>query len=209
VEMQAQQLAAAFANMAEGVLVTDMSARVTALNPSVERIFSIKAGDAITRPLLEVIPNAGLSGICARALSGGKPASEEMELTTPVRGVFSVNAVPIFEGGAVSGCLMVVHDITEVRRLEAKGRPVHPVSAGSSKKLCLLAEGSADVYPRYGPTMEWDTAAGQAVLEAAGGSMLAVDGGRRFAYNKEDLTNGGFLALAPGRDEGYYSSDIF
>ncbi|HAH33021.1 MAG TPA: PAS domain-containing sensor histidine kinase [Elusimicrobia bacterium] len=122
VETQAQQLAAAFANMAEGVLVTDMSARVTALNPSVERIFSIKAGDAITRPLLEVIPNAGLSGICARALSGGKPASEEMELTTPVRGVFSVNAVPIFEGGAVSGCLMVVHDITEVRRLEAKRR---------------------------------------------------------------------------------------
>lgn len=122
VETQAQQLAAAFANMAEGVLVTDTTARVTALNPAMERIFSVKAADSVSRALLEVIPNAGLSGICTRALSGGKPISDEMELTTPVRGIFSVNAAPIFEGGAVSGCLMVVHDITEVRRLEAKRR---------------------------------------------------------------------------------------
>jgi len=48
--------------------------------------------------------------------------------------------------------------------------------SGSSLKFCMLAEGSADVYPRYGPTMEWDTAAGQAVLEAAGGRVIALDG---------------------------------
>ncbi|HEX8667973.1 MAG TPA: 3'(2'),5'-bisphosphate nucleotidase CysQ [Allosphingosinicella sp.] len=47
--------------------------------------------------------------------------------------------------------------------------------SGSSLKFCMLAEGSADVYPRYGPTAEWDTAAGQAVLEAAGGRVLALD----------------------------------
>ncbi len=122
VEMQAQQLSAAFANMAEGVLVTDPSARVSALNPAMERLFSVEAAGSVSRPLLEVIPNAGLSKMCARAISGGKPVAEEMELTVPVRGIFSVNASPIFMGGKVSGCLMVVHDVTEVRRLELKRR---------------------------------------------------------------------------------------
>ncbi len=122
VEMQAQQLSAAFANMAEGVLVTGLDARITALNPAMERLFSVKAAGSISKPLLEVIPNAGLSGICARAISAGKPVAEEMELSVPVRGIFSVNASPMFTGGEVSGCLMVVHDITEVRRLEAKRR---------------------------------------------------------------------------------------
>ena len=50
------------------------------------------------------------------------------------------------------------------------------VPAGSSLKFCTIAEGMADVYPRYGPTMEWDTAAGQAVLEAAGGQVLVLNG---------------------------------
>ncbi|MEI7527859.1 MAG: ATP-binding protein [Elusimicrobiota bacterium] len=122
VELQSQQLAAAFANMAEGVLMTGPDAQVTALNPAMERIFSVKASDAVSRPLLEVIPNAGLNEMCARALSSGKPVSEEMQLSVPVKGIFGVNASPIFSGAAVSGCLMVVHDITEVRRMEAKRR---------------------------------------------------------------------------------------
>lgn len=122
VEMQAQQLSAAFANMAEGVLVTGLDARITALNPAMERLFSVKAAGSLSRPLLEVIPNAGLSEICALSISGGKPVAREMELSVPVRGIFSVNASPMFTGGEVSGCLMVVHDITEVRRLEAKRR---------------------------------------------------------------------------------------
>jgi len=50
--------------------------------------------------------------------------------------------------------------------------------SGSSLKFCLVAEGAADVYPRWGRTMEWDTAAGQAILEAAGGAVLALDGDR-------------------------------
>lgn len=51
-------------------------------------------------------------------------------------------------------------------------------SVGSSLKFCLLAEGKADVYPRFGRTMEWDTAAGDAVLKAAGGSVVRLDGSR-------------------------------
>ena len=64
---------------------------------------------------------------------------------------------------------------------------------GSSLKFCRIAEGTADLYPRFGPTMEWDTAAGQAVLEAAGGQVLGLDG-RPLAYGKPGLKNDGFLA---------------
>ena len=65
--------------------------------------------------------------------------------------------------------------------------------AGSSLKFCRLAEGSADIYPRYGPTMEWDTAAGHAVLVAAGGAMRSP--GRAFTYGKPGYLNGPFLAV--------------
>lgn len=67
--------------------------------------------------------------------------------------------------------------------------------AGSSLKFCLVAEGEADVYPRFGPTMEWDTAAGHAVLSAAGGAVLNPDGSE-FLYGKSDagFRNGAFVA---------------
>jgi 3'(2'),5'-bisphosphate nucleotidase len=68
-------------------------------------------------------------------------------------------------------------------------------SAGSSLKFCAVAEGVADVYPRFAPTMEWDTAAGDSVLRAAGGVVLAVEGGP-LLYGKKatGLRNGGFVA---------------
>ena len=68
-------------------------------------------------------------------------------------------------------------------------------TAGSSLKFCLIAEGLGDVYPRFAPTMEWDTAAGDAVLRAAGGVVLDPDG-RPLAYGKVDrgLRNGHFVA---------------
>ncbi len=69
------------------------------------------------------------------------------------------------------------------------------ISVGSSLKFCMVAEGKADVYYRFGPTMEWDTAAGQAVLEAAGGMVMIETGPDRFGYNKENLLNTGFLCL--------------
>ena len=67
--------------------------------------------------------------------------------------------------------------------------------AGSSLKFCLLAQGEADVYPRFGPTMEWDTAAGEAVLRAAGGTVEGCDH-RPFKYGKSkaQYRNGGFIA---------------
>jgi len=69
------------------------------------------------------------------------------------------------------------------------------ISAGSSLKFCLIADGTADVYPRFGPTKEWDTGAGHAVLNAAGGSVLTPEG-NDFLYGKEDIEylNGAFVA---------------
>ena len=70
------------------------------------------------------------------------------------------------------------------------------VAAGSSLKFCLIAEGAADVYPRFGRTMEWDTAAGQAVLEAAGGRVdVHPDGGLlRYGKADRDFDNPHFIA---------------
>lgn len=67
-------------------------------------------------------------------------------------------------------------------------------SAGSSLKFCLVAAGEADIYPRFGPTMEWDTAAGQAVLEAAGGQTIHPDGSP-YHYAKPEFRNGPFIAI--------------
>ena len=67
------------------------------------------------------------------------------------------------------------------------------VSVGSSLKFCLVAEGSADLYPRLGPTMEWDTAAGHAVLAGAGGTVVAPDG-EPLRYGKPQYRNPGFVA---------------
>jgi len=70
------------------------------------------------------------------------------------------------------------------------------VSMGSSLKFMVLVEGRADIYPRFGPTMEWDTAAAQAVLEAAGGSVIDHKTGAPLGYNKPVLLNNFFTAKA-------------
>lgn len=80
----------------------------------------------------------------------------------------------------------------------AEARPQRVIHIGSAEKFCRLAEGSGDLYPRFGTTMEWDTAAPQAVLEAAGGACLGgaypVAGGAPLAYGKPGWRNGDFLA---------------
>lgn len=70
------------------------------------------------------------------------------------------------------------------------------ISAGSSLKFCLVAEGSADIYPRFGPTWEWDTAAGHSIVLEAGGRVVDLGGERELAYNKEILKHEGFI-VAP------------
>ena len=74
-------------------------------------------------------------------------------------------------------------------------RIMKTVSTGSSLKFGLLAAGEADVYPRFGPTMEWDTAAGDAILRAAGGTVVTPDG-VPFTYAKDGYRNSAFIACA-------------
>jgi 3'(2'), 5'-bisphosphate nucleotidase len=88
-----------------------------------------------------------------------------------------------------------------VDRIEQAGREVDLVRAGSSLKFCRIAEGQAHLYPRLAPTMEWDTAAAHAVLEAAGGTIVETDERQPLTdepltYNKENLTNPYFVAAA-------------
>jgi 3'(2'), 5'-bisphosphate nucleotidase len=69
------------------------------------------------------------------------------------------------------------------------------IEVGSSLKFCMVAEGKADIYYRAGPTMEWDTAAGQAIVEGAGGKVFKNKGPDPFRYNKASLLNGSFLCV--------------
>ena len=80
-----------------------------------------------------------------------------------------------------------------VADLKQAGKEVEFLSAGSSLKLCLVAEGAADVYPRFGPTMEWDTGAAHAVALAAGRQVNNRETGQALAYNKENLLNPYFI----------------
>lgn len=81
-----------------------------------------------------------------------------------------------------------------IQEMERVHGQVCTVSSGSSIKICLVAEGVADAYPRYAPTMEWDTAAGDAVARAAGRAVRNAENGKPLLYNKPDLLNPWFLA---------------
>jgi len=89
------------------------------------------------------------------------------------------------------------HNSTETTAYIDTERMRHPdlelISIGSSLKICLVAEGSADTYPRFAPTMEWDTAAGHAVAAYAGKSAVTTDDAKPLQYNKENLTNPWFV----------------
>ncbi len=81
-----------------------------------------------------------------------------------------------------------------VEKMAREYDTIEMVSKGSSLKICLVAEGSADIYPRYAPTMEWDTAAGDAILRSTGGAIVRTDDGEPLDYNKRDLLNPFFIA---------------
>ena len=102
----------------------------------------------------------------------------------------------------VNGLVMAIsrsHADGEIERAKARGLAIAgTIVAGSSLKFCRIAEGVADLYPRFGTTMEWDTAAGQAVLEAAGGRVETVDGAP-LGYGKAGFLNPHFIAYGRKR----------
>ena len=80
-----------------------------------------------------------------------------------------------------------------IKQMRQKHREVEVISSGSSLKMCLVAEGKADVYPRFAPTMEWDTAAGDAIVRAVGGEVVDANTELPLTYNKPDLHNPWFI----------------
>ncbi|MCG8580225.1 MAG: 3'(2'),5'-bisphosphate nucleotidase CysQ [Bacteroidales bacterium] len=109
-----------------------------------------------------------------------------------------VQSLPLSSPDVMTAVASVSHFSKEtecfVNALKEKEGELNLVSRGSSLKMCLVAEGSAHIYPRLGPTMEWDTAAGQAVIEAAGGQLYDWRTKESMLYNRKDLLNGWFLA---------------
>ena len=110
------------------------------------------------------------------------------------------NAVQIFPNQKNNNILRIVgsrshlNDTTKnyISKIEKKNK-TRIVSKGSSLKFCLVAEGEAEIYPRFAPTMEWDTAAGQAICEAVGVKVIDVTTNQPLKYNKQNLLNPHFL----------------
>ncbi|WP_156290954.1 3'(2'),5'-bisphosphate nucleotidase CysQ [Oceanobacillus salinisoli] len=122
----------------------------------------------------------------SEAVVGSDQELEEKSIKLPFTGDDTVRAV-------ASRSHMSPETESFINELKEKHGEVEVVSSGSSLKFCLVAEGKADYYPRYAPTMEWDTGAGQAIVEASGGKVTRYVDGERFYYNREELLNGWFL----------------
>ena len=132
------------------------------------------------------------------------PATGVCYAASPGRGAFKIAAggapIPLRVRSCPAGARATVvasrsHQSPEVAAYLERLGPCDLASMGSSLKICLVAEGNADIYPRLGPTSEWDTAAAQAVLEAAGGRLTDL-AGRPMRYNgKAEMRNPYFLAF--------------
>lgn len=120
----------------------------------------------------------GIAGAGAKEICNGET---RLSVVRPVPSSGPVAVASASHRDEETNTWLTKHEIDEI------------VSIGSSLKFCLVAAGEADVYPRFGPTMEWDTAAGDAVLRAAGGQVTDPQGAP-FVYGKPAYRNGAFIA---------------
>ncbi len=118
VKTQNQKLAAIFNSMIEGIIVVDKKSYIISINPTIEKIFNVTRKEVEGKVFLEAIRNNDVHEVLTNVLNKGRPLSAEISLILPVRKTFEINATPIFDNNVVSGCLVVIHDITEIRRLE-------------------------------------------------------------------------------------------
>jgi two-component system phosphate regulon sensor histidine kinase PhoR len=119
---QNQYLKGIFSSMIEGVILVDNSTRIISINPSVEQIFSVSKSGVEGKLFLETIRNNDISDIINSVFKQGKFISQELSLIWPVHKTFQINASPIFDREKAVGCLVVLHDITEIRKLETVRR---------------------------------------------------------------------------------------
>lgn len=157
------------------------------------------------RPLLGVV-HAPVTQTTFAAVRGSGASK-----LTPNQGILPLSARAANDDGPLRVVVSRSHANRATQQLLdalAQDFPLETVAIGSSLKICLVAEGKAHLYPRLGPTMEWDTAAAQCILEEAGGCFTTLTG-EAFNYNKEELTNPAFLASydTPSRWLGYLGDE--
>lgn len=133
-----------------------------------------------------------------RTLAAGGAVEERVENGAPVAGSARAIRVRRPDNDALVVVASKSHRDAATDAYIARYRVARFVAAGSSLKFCLVAAGEADLYPRLGRTMEWDTAAGHAVLRAAGGIVVRFDDHRPLTYGKPGFENPFFIAYAPG-----------
>jgi len=121
-EKEQGRIQAILGSMIEGVIVVDRNGRIISINPTIERIFDCLKVEVEGKFFLEGLRNNDVAEVINSVLKKGEFISQELVLSWPVQKVFQINASPIFEMKSVSGCLLVIHDITEIRKLETMRR---------------------------------------------------------------------------------------
>jgi 3'(2'), 5'-bisphosphate nucleotidase len=116
---------------------------------------------------------------------------EKNSVPAPIRATRNNNKEKLTVVGSRSHGSETLNTFIEEKKSDYK--EVELISSGSSLKFCLVAEGKADIYPRTGPTYEWDTAAGHAVVLESGKAVYDFESGNPLVYNKENLLNGWFI----------------
>lgn len=152
-------------------------------------------------PVMGVIYVPATKELYYATVSDGKAFKYTVEPKTTIEEILN-KAVPLKPALPAKKIVKVVgsrshmSDETQafINTLSQQYDSVEMVSKGSSLKFCLLAEGLAHVYPRYAPTMEWDTAAGHAICKALGIKVISVETDEELQYNKPDLLNSYFVA---------------
>ena len=154
----------------------------------------VKRSGEFTVNIAEVIDGAPIAGVVYAPAIGrlfvGAAGKGAFELSGKIMRSIAARAMPADGLVAVSS---KSHPDAKTAALLKTMTIKDNITAGSSLKFCLVAAGEADIYPRAGTTMEWDTAAGHAVLAAAGGSVTTWDGAP-FIYGKPGFENGAFIA---------------
>ena len=147
------------------------------------------------RPVCGVVHAPALSRLWRGARGHGAETADVPEGAEAVTLTWRASHVRAKPAGALTAVASRSHLDPDTEAFLARLEVSEHRSIGSSLKFCLVADGEADVYPRFGPTMEWDTGAGHAVLEAAGGRVTRPDGSA-FTYGKvaDGYRNGPFIA---------------
>jgi 3'(2'), 5'-bisphosphate nucleotidase len=142
-------------------------------------------------PVLGVVFAPAVGGVSGRLFAGAVGAGAWVE---DAQGRRPIRCRPAPAEGLTVVASRSHGDAAALDAFLAGRRVARLANAGSSLKLCLIAEGAADLYPRHGRTMEWDIAAGHAVLAAAGGRVMTIDGAGPLAYGKPGFENPHFVA---------------